>query len=105
MKGLRLLPLLIVLLICGCSAKYDLPLYEYDADGVVLWKPCSKAQAEVLSNSSKDKDILQGAACSAWLLESGAVKSADYAKSSQVKLEKYLAKNKQSGLGTIFWLI
>ncbi|WP_320174820.1 hypothetical protein [Maridesulfovibrio sp.] len=99
MKWLRLLPLLIVLLICGCSAKYDLPLYEYEADGVVLWKPCSMAQAEVLSNSSKDKDVLQGAACSAWLLESGAVKKADYAKSSQLKLEKYLVKNKQSGLG------
>ena len=99
MKGLRLFPLMLVMLICGCSAKYDLPLFEYEADGVVLWKPCSQAQAEVLSNSLKDKNILQGAACSAWLLESGAVKSADYAKLSQAKLEKYLAKNTQSGLG------
>lgn len=99
MKGLRLFPLLIVLLLCGCSAKYDLPLYKYDAGGVVLWKPCSKAQAEVLSNSYMDKDILQGAACSAWLLESGAVDSAAYAKNSQEKLNNFLSKKPQSGLG------
>ncbi|NDV22524.1 hypothetical protein [Desulfovibrio sp. JC022] len=99
MRLFRILPLLAMLLICGCSVQYNLPLYEYEADGVVLWKPCSRAQAEALSSSSKDKDILQGAACSAWLLESGAVKAADYAKSSQEKLKKYLAKKSQSGLG------
>ncbi|TIH16590.1 hypothetical protein D0S45_09265 [Marinifilum sp. JC120] len=98
MAVLRVFPLLAVLLICGCSAQYNLPLYEYEADGVVLWKPCSRAQAEVLFSSSKDKDVLQGAACSAWLLESGAVKTADYARASQEKLNKYLTKNTQSGL-------
>ncbi|WP_419778909.1 tetratricopeptide repeat protein [Maridesulfovibrio sp.] len=101
MKTLRIPVLLVVLLVmlCGCSATSGLPLYEYDADGVILWKSCSPAQAEVLSGSVKDKDILQGAACSSWLLESGVVCSADYAKSSQVRLKKFLDKNPQSGLG------
>ncbi|WP_415713491.1 tetratricopeptide repeat protein [Maridesulfovibrio sp.] len=99
MKGLRVISLLVVLFICGCSAQYNLPLHECNEDGVVLWKPCSQAQAEVLSNSAKGNDILQGAACSAWLLESGTVKTADYAKSSQIKLKGFLDKNSQSGLG------
>ena len=101
MNTMRIPILLAVLLVmlCGCSATSALPLNEYDADGVMLWKPCSRAQAEVLSGSAKDKDILQGAACAAWLLESGAVCSADYAKSSQVQLKKFLHKNSQSGLG------
>lgn len=99
MIGFRLISLLAVMFFCGCSAQYNLPLYEYETGGVVLWKPCSKAQAEGLFKSSKDKDILQGAACSAWLLESGTIKTADYAEFSQDNLKKYLAKNSQSGLG------
>ncbi|GEM_PF-2094554 len=100
MFALRLVLIAIVFVFCGCStAKYNVPLFEYDAGDVVLWKPCSRAQAEIMANSSKDKDILQSAACSAWLLESGAVKSADYAKASQAVVNKYLAKNSHSGIG------
>ncbi|WP_319765240.1 hypothetical protein [Maridesulfovibrio sp.] len=99
MKLPRFIPLLVLLFICGCSAKYNLPLYEYNADGVVLWKPCSQAQAAVLFKSSKDEDVLQGAACSAWLLESGTVETAAYAEYSQARLKKFLNKNNQSGLG------
>ncbi|WP_415716409.1 hypothetical protein [Maridesulfovibrio sp.] len=86
-------------LLCACSATSGLPLSEYDAGGVIFWKPCTRAQAEALSGSANGKDILQGAACSSWLLESGTVSSADYAKSSQIGLKKFLEKNPQSGPG------
>ncbi|WP_320170610.1 hypothetical protein [Maridesulfovibrio sp.] len=97
---LRTVLLLLLLVCCGCSAaRYDLPLFEYNAGGVVLWKPCSRAQAEVLATGKNDSDILQSAACSAWLLESGTVKSADYAKQSQAVLRQFLQKKPDSGLG------
>lgn len=97
---LRFVLIAAMVVFCGCStAKYDVPLFEYDAGDVVLWKPCSRTQAEIMAGSSKDKDLLQSAACSAWLLESGGVKSADYAKTSQLVIKKYLSKNTQSGLG------
>ncbi|CCO22184.1 tetratricopeptide repeat protein [Maridesulfovibrio hydrothermalis] len=99
MPARRLVLIAVMVLICGCStARYGVPLTKYDAGDVVLWTPCSRAQAEVLSGSSKDKDILQSVACSAWLLESGVVKSADYAKSSQGIIKKYLVEKAQSGL-------
>lgn len=98
MYALRLFLLSAMVLVCGCSAKSEIPLYEYDAGGVLLWKPCSRAQADVLAGSGKDTDILQSAACSAWLMGSGGVKSADYAKSSQDMIRKYIKKNPQSGL-------
>ncbi len=101
MLCLRILLGIVLVLSCGCSAaRYDLPLFEYKADNdVVLWKPCSRAQSDILSAGTGEADILKSAACSAWLLESGTVKSADYAKDSQVRLRKYLQKNQDSGLG------
>ncbi|WP_432737568.1 tetratricopeptide repeat protein [Maridesulfovibrio sp. FT414] len=100
MGCVRLLLLFLIAACCGCStARYDLPLFEYDAGGVVLWKPCSRAQADILSSGGREGDELRSAACSAWLLESGAVKSSDYAKDSQTVLRNYLQNNPDSGLG------
>lgn len=100
MAAFRLLLILVLALSCGCAGvRNDLPVYEYESDGVVLWKPCSRAQAEILSSGAGSNDILQSAACSAWLLESGMVKSSGFAKDSQAPLQKFLQKNPKSGLG------
>ncbi|WP_027720195.1 tetratricopeptide repeat protein [Maridesulfovibrio zosterae] len=97
----RLFLTFLFITICGCSAAShnSVPLMQYDSGEVMLWKPCSRSQAEVLAGSTERKDILESGACSAWLLESGTVKSADYAKTSQQTMKKYLDKNPQSGIG------
>lgn len=100
MAVLRLLLVLLLSAGFGCAgARSELPAYENEAEGVVLWRPCSRAQADILSSGTGNNDVLQSAACSAWLLRSGEVKSADFAKESQAPLRKYLQKNPGSGLG------
>lgn len=100
MAVLRFFMILILTVCFGCAkANYNTHLSEYDAGGVALWKPCTKSQADSLAAGGKDGNVLQSAACSAWLLESGTVKSADYAAQSQDLLNRYLKNNPDSGLG------